>query len=108
MSGAMVFLLCLVWIIGGCVTGEIASRQGRPFFTWFVAGMLCFVIAFLYLLLSKPSDEILAESVKYRNVHNVRKWSRWMPRYADIVAVIYQHLSKITVKNMKITVLMKL
>ena len=66
MSGAMVFLLCLVWIIGGCVTGEIASRQGRPFFTWFVAGMLCFVIAFLYLLLSKPSDEILAESGKYR------------------------------------------
>lgn len=66
MSGTAIFLLCLVWIIGGGITGKIAEKQGRPFFTWFIAGMAGFIIAFLYLLFSKPSDDTLIESGKYR------------------------------------------
>ena len=66
MSGTAIFLLFLVWIIGGGITGKIAEKQGRPFFTWFIAGMAGFIIAFLYLLFSKPSDDTLIESGKYR------------------------------------------
>ena len=66
MSGAEMFLLSLVWILSGCVTGSIAEKQGRSFFSWFIAGLLCFIVAFLYLLLSKPSDETMLDSGKYR------------------------------------------
>ena len=66
MSGIAIFMLSVVWIISGYITGSIAEKQGRSFFSWFIAGLICFIVAFLYLLLSKPSDETLLNSGKYR------------------------------------------
>lgn len=50
----------------GIFNRTYCRETGTTFFTWFIAGMLCFIIAFLYLLLSKPSDETLVDSGKYR------------------------------------------
>ncbi len=61
-----ILIMIIIGIILGYITGYIAKSQGRSFVSWFIAGFLCFMVAFLYLLLSKPSDETLLSSGNYR------------------------------------------
>lgn len=66
MDGTMIFATLITCCAFGYVTGHMAEKQGRSFSTWFIGGFLCFIIAFFYLLLSKPSDEAMIASGKYR------------------------------------------